>query len=325
MSSSDADRRLRLQYPGAIYHLMSRGVQRSNIFRDTEDRSEFFERCGTIVERFGWLIYSVVQMTNHFHLLFKTPKANLCRGAQVLLGPYAQYFNRRHGRSGHVFEGRYRCRVVEDESYLWSVSRYDHLNPVPAIVAHPADWRWSSYIGYRDESKRLPWIQYDELIQAWEGAFGGSRQTYCDYVEAGLKEPSKVVLPEMRDHWIIGTESFAQKVRKLVSPASQEPMVQRVRDRPPFGLDEILHAVLAEFSVGMDVLSRKSSRHPARRILAHLAHQHSHATLREIAQTLGLAGGDSVHKAIDRIANEQSSEMKRRIQSVKDRLDRHIQ
>ena len=93
------------------------GVQRSNIFRDAEDRSEFFDRCATIVERFGWLIYSVVQMTNHFHLLFKTPKANLCRGAQVLLGPYA-YFNRRHVRSGHVFEGRHRCRVVEDESLL---------------------------------------------------------------------------------------------------------------------------------------------------------------------------------------------------------------
>lgn len=162
-------------------------------------------------------------------------------------------------------------------------------------------------------------------VERLGGAFGGKRQTYCEYVEAGLKEPSKVVLPYARDNWIIGTESFAQKIRKMVIPASQEPMVRRVRDRPPFALEEILNAVLAEFAVGVEVLSRKSSRHPAGRILAYLAHQHSNATLREIAQTLGLPGGDSVHKAIDRIAKEQSAEMKMRIQSIEDRLDRHIQ
>jgi putative transposase len=133
MNFAGNDRRLRVQYANAIYHSMSRGVQRSNIFLDQDDRMAFFFRCEQTVKRFGWRVYSAVQMTNHFHLLFQTPEPNLCRGAQYLLGPYAQSFNRRHRRSGHVFEGRYRCRVVENESYLWGVSRYDHLNPVPVL------------------------------------------------------------------------------------------------------------------------------------------------------------------------------------------------
>jgi putative transposase len=157
MGIQDNDRRLRVQYPNAIYHLMSRGVQRSNIFLNDVDRRAFFDRCEETVNRFLWRVYCAVQMSNHFHLLFQTPQPNLCQGAQYLWGPYAQGFNRRHKRSGHVFEARYRCRVIEDESYLWGVSRYDHLNPVPHLVKHPSQWEWSSYPGYVNNEFRLPW------------------------------------------------------------------------------------------------------------------------------------------------------------------------
>ena len=159
MEVNDNDRRLRVQYPGALYHLTTRGVRRSDIFLDDEDRQSFFDLAERTVHKYGWLIYAITLMSNHPHLYFRTPQPNLSRGAQYLLGNYACQFNRRHGRSGHVLEGRFRCKVIEDTTYSWTVSRYVHLNCTPVLVAHPADWPWSSYPGYCDARRRLP----DEL------------------------------------------------------------------------------------------------------------------------------------------------------------------
>lgn len=319
METSDNDRRLRVQYPDAIYHVMSRGVQRSSIFLNDEDRFAFFARCEQTVDRFGWLVYAVVQMTNHFHLLFQTPEANLCRGAQYLLGPYAQSFNRRHGRSGHVFEGRYHCRVIEDESYLWTVSRYDHLNPVGVLVEQPSAWPWSSYPGYREPSLRLPWVCYDELLNAWQGAMG-TPASYCDYVERGLRNGDENRLPEMIDGWIIGSDSFAERIRKIVSPESREPIALTTRSRPNLTLADVVSAVCQEFEVPPAIMSKKSSRHPARAIAALLAHHHSKATLGEIATALGLADRRSVPQAVTRGATHASDAMRARLALIKRRL-----
>ena len=316
MRVTDNDRRLRVQYPGALYHLMSRGVLRSDIYLNEHDRSAFFLRCEATVNRFGWLVYSAVQMTNHFHLLFQTPEPNLCRGAQYLLGPYAQQFNRRHRRSGHVFESRYCCRVVESEEYLWSVSRYDHLNPVPTLVSHPASWTWSSYRGYCDPALRLEWVCYDGLLAAWKGAFGSAEQSYCQFVEQGLALSASVGLPNLVDGWIIGSEQFARQIRKMVSPESEEPNVLRTRLRPNLTLDEVVHAVSAEYNLRPERLSRKSSRHPARQMVALLASQYSTARLKDIASTLGLAGRDSIHKAIQRANANASNEFQVRLAAI---------
>jgi REP element-mobilizing transposase RayT len=320
MDYSDADRRFRVQYPNAIYHLMSRGVQRSDIFMCDDDRIEFFARCEKTVNRFGWLIYAAVQMTNHFHLLFKTPEPNLCRGAQFLLGPYAQAFNRRHKRKGHVFEGRYCCCVVEDETYLWGVSRYNHLNPVPAIVDHPVLWPWSSYPGYREPSLRLPWICYDGLLDAWNATFGSTRQSYCHYVEQGLEDRSQVILPERHHGWIVGSQAFAQRIRKIVSPQSNEPNVLRMRCRPDLTLADILSAVCSEFGIPLETLARKSCRHTARSIVALLGAENSTATLQEIAKVLGLADRRSVPQVIRRAKTNMSDELHSRLSMIQSSL-----
>jgi REP element-mobilizing transposase RayT len=180
-------RRHRVQYPDAIYHVASRGVNRADIFWDDEDRQCFLERMSQTVAKFGWLVYAFALMTNHFHWFFRTPDPDLCRGMQYLLGQYAGRFNRRHRRSGHLFQGRFRCKVIEDETYHWSVSRYVHLNPTPALAMHPAQWPWSSYPGFCDPSQRLPWVRYDDVLASWQGAFGGDLAVgYREFVEAGL-------------------------------------------------------------------------------------------------------------------------------------------
>ena len=208
-----------------------------------------------------------------------------------------------------MFEARYRCRIIEDESYLWTVSRYDHLNPVPSLASHPALWKWSSYPGYHNPSLRLPWIQYDELLSSWTGAFGGSERSYCEYVENQLETGDRDY-PDVIDGWIIGSNSFANRIRKMVSPESETPIACRARQRPVYDLDDVIREVVREFSIDPSVLSRKSSRHPARHMLAYFARHYSTATLQEIANSLGLAKGDSVHKSIKKLENSPSTDLR---------------
>jgi putative transposase len=100
-------------------------------------------------------------MSNHFHVVLKTPHPNLARGMQVFLSGYANRWSRRHRFNGHVFQGRFRTELVEDETYLWTVTRYVHLNPVRGrIVENPSAWAWSSYPGYARRSQRLAWVAY---------------------------------------------------------------------------------------------------------------------------------------------------------------------
>jgi hypothetical protein len=253
-------------------------------------------------------------MTNHFHLYFRTPQPNLSRGAQFLLGNYAQQFNRRHRRSGHVFEGRFRCQVIENESYAWTVSRYVHLNPVPAIVEHPADWPWSSYAGYRDPELRLPWVCYNDLLHAWSNEFGGEAADYCEFVERGITGDRGDPFVDATDGWILGSDAFASRVRQLVSPESNEPDAIRAR-RSTFSLSDILDACCEEFAVSPAELRRKGSRHPARSIVAQLGRVESDAKLREIAAALGLARRDCVPSLARRAANDSTlSESIKRIQ-----------
>ena len=139
-------RPLRIEFPGALYHLTSRGNARSDIFVDDLDRQKFLDILSSVVYKHRWICHGYCLMGNHYHLLIETPEGNLCRGMRQLNGVYTQAFNRRHGRVGHLLQGRYKSILVEKESYLLELCRYIVLNPVKAeMVNAPEDWAWSSY------------------------------------------------------------------------------------------------------------------------------------------------------------------------------------
>ena len=124
---------------------MARGNGRQAIVRDDIDRDRLLEQLGNAVVRCSWHVYAFVIMSNHLHVVLKTPQPNLSRGMQSFLSGYANKWSRRHHFSGHVFQGRFRTELVEDETYLWTVTRYVHLNPVRAgIVENPGAWTWRS-------------------------------------------------------------------------------------------------------------------------------------------------------------------------------------
>ena len=138
-------RRPRLQAPGAIYHVTSRGNRKQPIFLDSDDHYFHLWWLNRVALESKWDVFGYVHMTNHFHFLARTAEPNISAGMQRLNGLYAQVFNIRHGYSGHVFQGRFHTEPVESESHLLECLRYDDLNPVRAgLVDHPLEWRWGS-------------------------------------------------------------------------------------------------------------------------------------------------------------------------------------
>ncbi len=123
-------RPLRIEYPGALHHVMSRGDNRQGIYLNDHDRERFFDIYSNIVDRLSWATYAWCLMGNHFHLVVETPEPNLSEGMRLLNGIYTQYFNKNHGRVGHLFQGRFHSIVVEKNRYLLELIRYVVLNPV---------------------------------------------------------------------------------------------------------------------------------------------------------------------------------------------------
>src|SRR5262249_12303023 len=155
-----------------------------------------------------------VLLTNHLHLVLKTPLPNLSRGMQAFLSFYANAWARRHRFAGHVFQGRYRTELVEDETYLWVLTRYVHLNPVRAgLVAEPAAWPWSTYPAYAGAPGSWEWVAREELLAAWGGAFGGpdAAGAYRQFVAAGLTDPPSPPWSGARRGWILGSPAFAER------------------------------------------------------------------------------------------------------------------
>jgi putative transposase len=137
---------LRLQYPGAMYHVTARGNARQALVRDDSDRQRFVATVASMVAQYQVVCQAWVLMNNHYHLLLETPQANLAQALRHLNGVCTQAFNRRHRRVGHLFQGRYKAIVVEKEAYLLELCRYVVLNPVRAkMVTQPRAWQWSSY------------------------------------------------------------------------------------------------------------------------------------------------------------------------------------
>ena len=173
--------------PGGIYHVRARGNARGAIYRDARDRGAFLELLERVVERFRWICHAYCLMGNHYHLLLETPVTNLSSGMRQLNGVYAQRFNKRHRRVGHVFQARFGAALVEKDDYLLELARYIVLNPVRAsIVAHPRDWPWSSYRATAGETPAPPFLTIAAVLRAFADDYDLAQHAYVAFVDAGV-------------------------------------------------------------------------------------------------------------------------------------------
>ena len=178
-------RKPREDYPGAMHHVYARGNRLQDIFLDDGDRRTYLSMLARVATRMEWHCLAYCLMRNHMHLLIETPRANLGAGMQYLHGFYAQTFNERHNRSGHLFQGRYGAVRIEDDPQLWATVRYIAHNPVEAgLSASPAEWPWSSHraVLRRDAPA---WLDTARLLSYFTAVGGEPRQRYVELIRTG--------------------------------------------------------------------------------------------------------------------------------------------
>ncbi len=217
-------RQLRVEYAGAIYHVMSRGDRQESIFWDEEDRRRFLGTLGEASVRDGWQVHAYCLMGNHFHLVLETPQPTLVAGMKWFLGTYTQRFNARHRLRGHLFAGRYKSLLVDgsDDMYLRVVCDYVHLNPVRAgLIAADgklADYAWSSFPEYLKEPDQRPgWLRVDRLLGEMgiqrDDATG--RREFQETMEARCRaegHADEELWSGIRRGWKFGAEDFLERL-----------------------------------------------------------------------------------------------------------------
>jgi REP element-mobilizing transposase RayT len=218
-------RKLRVQYPGAIYHVMNRGDRREPIFKDDKDRVCFLETLGETCDKTGWQVHAFCLMLNHFHLVVETPNANLVAGMKWFLGTYTSRFNRRHKLFGHLFSGRYKSLIVDGsgDGYLRTVCDYVHLNPVRANLLQPEqglqEFRWSSYPEYlKRAGQRASWLRVDRMF----GELGigrddaAGRKLYAQAMEERRGKDKPGEWKPVRRGWFFGGAQLREQVLEIM-------------------------------------------------------------------------------------------------------------
>jgi REP element-mobilizing transposase RayT len=214
-------RKLRVEYPGAIYHVMNRGDRREPIVKDDADRKGFLATLGEVCAKTGWQVHALCLMPNHFHLVVETPQANLVAGMKWFLGTYTARFNRRHKVFGHLFSGRYKALVVEGSGngYLKTVCDYVHLNPSRAKLIKPEDplktFAWSSWPEYlKSPAQRWEWLRVDRLLGECgipQDSVAGRRELESQ-LEGRRAAEDGGAYQRIRRGWCLGEEAFRQEL-----------------------------------------------------------------------------------------------------------------
>ncbi|MGH7771356.1 MAG: REP-associated tyrosine transposase [Candidatus Binatia bacterium] len=209
-------RRPRFHYPGALYHVISRGNRREKIFRSRGDFQRFVSVLREIKGQAGFTLYAYVLMPNHFHMLIEVAEKPLSKVMQSLLYRYTRYYNKRYHQVGHLFQGRYKAIVCDKESYLVELVRYLHLNPVRArMVRNPSDYPWSSHRAYVGDGDGVG-VAVEEILSRWSKRKKHAGAAYEQFVLDGIEQGHREDYYRVKEQRYLGDEEFVDKVEKRV-------------------------------------------------------------------------------------------------------------
>jgi len=304
-------RKPRVQFPGAIYHIVTRGDGRRELFHDDEHYGRLTHGLADEVKRSGWIVLAFCWMPNHIHLLLTTPEPNLSSGMQHWLSGYANWYAKRNRRTGHLFQGRYKSYLVEDASYYWTLSRYIHLNPCVGkrlLCKKPDAWPHSSYAGYARQRERLDFVDYAALLEAWTGEFGGrdSVAAYRRFVAQGLQGRLENPLNAALDEWVIGSKAFLKRMVKLAEqqdPTKQGRLTRRTR---AYSIGEIMELVAKQHQVDSSQYVGFRCSAAGRDMAALVCRRFTSSTLAELSVAFGLSHPDSAANLVRRAKRQES-------------------
>ena len=322
-------RKMRVEYPGAIYHVMSRGDRREDIFLDDVDRQDFLKTLAEACQKTGFQVHAYCLMRNHFHLVLETPNANLVAGMAWLLSAYTIRLNRRHELSGHVFSGRYKALIVDGSGngYVRTVCDYVHLNPVRAGLLRPEDrlvaYPWSSLVWYGAAREYRPgWIRVDRLLgehgigkDTAAGRLEFERRMEARRAEAADEESIKAV----RRGWCLGSEEFRRELLERMEGRLGEHHDGALRaETAQAKAERIIGEELRRLGWKETDLSCRRKNDPGKLALAARLRRETTLSLKSITARVGLGSSKSANTKLHvwMRANAQCAMPKGRSQSA---------
>ena len=296
-------RQLRIEYPGAFYHVYSRGNQKQAIFLSDEDRHYFLKLLRDAHERLNAIVHLYCLMKNHYHLGLETPGANLSQIMHFINSAYSIHLNVKYGRCGHLFQGRFKAILVQADVYARTLAKYIHCNPVKdRIVDRPELYRWSSCQDYYGLRKPPTWLNTDVIMGCFGGSVESLRAEHGTYLGPSLDPSIKIDLKKASRVGILGDEEFIDKVRRaylkerIEHPDPELCELKRLRPRP-----ELL-SIKAEVDKELGPGNRY-----AKKCTIFLAHKYANYKLKEIGEFFGI-GPTAVSSSYLKTAKELLSD-----------------
>ena len=297
-------RKLRVEYPGAIYHVMNRGDRREPIFKDNVDHRRFLETLAEACGKTDWQVLAYCLMPNHFHLVVETPQANLVAGMKWFLGTYTSRFNRRHKLFGHLFSGRYKALIVDSSGngYLRTVCDYVHLNPSRAKLLQKEEslrtYRWSSFPEYlKAPTKRPAWLRVERLLGEYgihrDSAAGRGRLEEALEQRRGAEDGQ--AYKAIRRGWFLGDEKLKQELLAQVSEkAGKSHYGEELRESAEAKAERIVAEELRRLGWKEDELKRQRKGHRRKVQMARRLRAETTMSLKWIAERLAMGSASMV-------------------------------
>ena len=303
-------RPLRIEYPGAWYHVMNRGRRDEQIFLEERDYKTFLELLMESVELWNLRIAVYCQMPNHYHLLVQTPDANLSRCMRHINGVYTQRFNRLHQCDGQLFRGRYKAIVVDADSYLLQLVRYIHRNPLRAgIVEELSSYEWSSHRGYLSKSRRWDWLHKDFVFSMLSQDKSQQRRLYGEFVAQEDSAEISQVFEKKKLPSILGSKGFIDRIRSQFFERKRHIEVPESKTLAP-SMEEIKELVCGIYGVSEEdlVKPRRGTFNEPRSVAIYLTRQLRGENLAEICKEYGLKTHSSASSAVERVRDQISKD-----------------
>jgi putative transposase len=307
-------RSLRIQYPGAFYHVMCRGNARRKIFLDDDDRYRFLKLLHESMETYQVLLYAYVMMDSHFHLVVQTVRANLSEFMRRFNICYTGWFHYHHGTCGHLYQGRYKSYLVDADNYLLELSRYVHLNPIRGNrfkdsnhrgqLSYLRKYRWSSLPGYLDARKVNDLVTYDMILQ-----IVGGRRDYGLFLADGIRYGVRDLSEDVQHQAILGDQNFLALVKsKYIEEGS-------LRDQPSYrGMRAemlspkvVLACVSSVCGLPVKNLLRRGGDGICRGLLVEMLYRYCGLTLAAIGRFIGGIDYGGVHQLRRRLKGHMSN------------------
>jgi putative transposase len=301
-------RPLRIEYPGAYYHVINRGQSRRDIFLEDKGRQSFLDLLSEIVRLWKVEIYAYCLMNNHYHLLVSTPAAGLGRAMRHLDGVYTQKFNRVHHRDGPLFRGRYKAILIDAEEHFLSVVRYIHNNPLAAAMVTDMDrYRWSSHWGYLNKEQCPVWLETGAVLSRFRGL-----QEYQNFMHDKVEKEIEDFYRGPYQRPMLGSKAFVERViEKLGDKARVEAEKTDSRAIFGIGIEEIVGATAREYGKRVEEIRRRRRRgdeNEARMMAIYLSRELGGHNQGEIGKAVGLEKTSSVSSAYLRMKSRLAQE-----------------